>query len=278
MGAMRNEEVQGGILVKRLSFWVGLTLVLALFVTGCGGPRKSLTIAGSTSVQPFMEMLAEEFMNRNPGVQINVQGGGSSAGIKAVSDGTADIGMASRELTPSEVSGGVVPVTIARDGIAVIVHPQNVVSGMTIEQLREVFAGRLVSWKALEGGGSVVVVVREEGSGTRSAFDELVMGEQLVTKNAVVQGSTGAVRTAVAGDPNAIGYISLAQVDKTVKAVAIGGVPATEQNIAAGTYKIARPFNVLTKGPAAGLAQTFIDFILSADGKKILAAEGLIVQ
>lgn len=264
--------------MKRLSLFSLLTLALVLIVTGCGGPRKSLTVAGSTSVQPFMELLAEEFMNRNPGVQINVQGGGSSAGVKAVLDRTADIGMASRELTPSEVSGGVVPIVIARDGIAIIVNPQNAVSGMTIEQLREIFAGRLVSWKALEGDGSVVVVVREEGSGTRTAFDELAMGEQPVTKNAVVQGSTGAVRTAVAGDPNAIGYISLAQVDRTVRAVEIDGIPATEQNIAAGKYKIARPFNVLTKGPASELAQAFINFILSADGKSILAKEGLIVQ
>lgn len=264
--------------MKRLSAWAVLVLVLVVMLNGCGRSRQSLTVAGSTSVQPFMEMLAEEFMNRNPGVQINVQGGGSSAGIKAVADGTADIGMVSRALTPSELSGGLVPVTIARDGIAVVVHSQNTVSEMRIDQLREIFAGRLVSWKALGGDGSVVVVVREEGSGTRTAFDEMVMGGQTVLKNAVVQGSTGAVRSAVAGDPKAIGYISLAQVDQSVRAVAIDGVPASRQNIIAGEYKIARPFSVLTKGPAKGLAHSFIEFVLSAAGKKVLAKEGLIVQ
>lgn len=261
-------------------FYPALLAVLVLMgiLSGCGEPSSSLTVAGSTSIQPFMELLAEEYMSRNPGAQINVQGGGSSSGIRAALDGTVEVGMASRELVSEELRAGAVPVVIARDGIAIVVHPDNPVKTLTLQQIQDLFSGKASDWSSFGGSGTIVVVMREEGSGTRGAFDDLVLENGTPTKNAVVQGSTGAVRATVAGDVNAIGYISLAQVDDTVRILPVNGVAPTIATILDGTYAIARPFNIVTKEKAMGEAQKFIDFIMSTDGQKILADEGLIVQ
>lgn len=261
-------------------FYPALFAVLAIMgiLSGCGSKSSSLTVAGSTSIQPFMELLAEEYMSRNPGAQINVQGGGSSSGIKAALEGTAEIGMASRELASDERDGGAVPVVIARDGIAIAVHPNNPVKSMTLQQIRDVFSGRVTDWASFGGSGAIIVVMREEGSGTRGAFDDLVLGKDNPTKNAIIQGSTGAVRATVAGDINAIGYVSLAQVNDTIRILSVNGVIPTAATILNGTYAIARPFNIVTKEKATGEAQKFIEFIMSTDGRKILADEGLVVQ
>lgn len=258
-------------------FPVAWLLAVAAVLTGCEGRQNSITVAGSTSVQPFMELLAEEYMSRSPRVQINVQGGGSSAGIKAVTDGTADLGMASRRLTGDELSQGIVSTVIARDGIAVITHPDNPVDSLSLDQLRNIFSGRVTAWNAFGGSGRITVVVREEGSGTRGAFDELAMGEQAVTRDAVVLGSTGAVRAAVAGDPGAIGYISLAQADQSVKVISIDGVEPSQENVGNGRYVIARPFIIMTGGAPTDSVKRFIDFITSPDGRQILLNEGMVV-
>lgn len=264
--------------MKRICFFAVLVLMAAGVLAGCGAPQESVTVVGSTSVLPFMELLADEYMRRNPDVQINIQGGGSSAGVKAVNDGTADLGMASRELTDDEKGQGIRPVVIARDGIAVIVHPGNSVGNLGLEQLQSIFSGRVVSWGALGGTGRITVVVREEGSGTRSAFDELAMGGNRVTRDAVVQGSTGAVRSTVAADPGAIGYISLAQVDKTVAALPINGVAPSAKDILSSNYVISRPFSVMTKGEPKETVSDFIRFILGPGGQSILSKEGLVVE
>lgn len=264
-------------------FWmVGLllcaVLVMSTGVQAANAVSGKLTVAGSTSVYPFMELLANAYMQKYPKVQINVQGGGSGVGIKAAVSGTADIGMSSRELKDSEVKEGLVPTEICRDGIAVILHPANPVKDMTIEQLKGIFAGQTADWGALGFKGKITVINREEGSGTRGAFEELVMGGVPLTKDSVVQASTGAVRSAVAADPQAIGYISMAQVDKTVRAAKVHGVLPNVKDILNGTYKIQRPFLLVSKGKPQGLAKNFIAFILSREGQKILAAEGLVVK
>lgn len=265
----------------KLNKIVGLMMVVGLLISGCtqgnGGSTGdestlsgSIQIAGSTSVQGLSEELAAEFMARNPGVKVNVSGGGSGAGIKSAQNGTVDIGASSRELKSEEKQ--VHEFMIAKDGIAIIVHPDNAVADVTLAQLQQIFAGEITNWRELGGqDASIMVVVREEGSGTRDAFEEIVMGEDSrIMGQALVQNSTGAVRTAVAGNPDAIGFISVGMLNDEVKALAIDGVEPSTENILDGGYKIARPFLYLTKEEPQGLIKAFIDFVLSPDGQAIV--------
>ncbi|MDH7498251.1 MAG: phosphate ABC transporter substrate-binding protein, partial [Syntrophomonadaceae bacterium] len=260
---------------------VAATLVLlAAMAAGCGTqpaeePAKepatpalsgSLTIAGSTSVQPFSEVLAEEFTAKYPEVKINVQGGGSTQGIEAAKTGVADIGASSRELKPEEK--GLKEFVIARDGIAVVVNPANKVDGLTAAQIKDIFLGKITNWKDVGGADAAITLVsREEGSGTRDGFEALVMNKEPVSDKAVVANSTGAVKTTVAGDVNAIGYMSMASLDKSVKALAVDGVAPSAKTVLDGSYKVSRPFIYLTKEEPTGVAKAFIDFVLSDEGQ-----------
>lgn len=232
----------------------------------------TLVIAGSTSVQPLAEELAEEFMAKYPRLRIQVQGGGSSAGIAAARSSAADIGTSSRELRPEE--RGLHEVTIALDGIAVVVHPANPVRNLTTDQVRRIFAGEITDWKQVGGkAGPIMAVTREAGSGTRGAFEELIMNRTAISGKAIVQGSTGAVRATVAQAREAIGYVSIGSLDSSVKPVTLDGTAATEENVRNRTYKLARPFLFLTKGKPAGLAKAFLDFVLSKDGQRVVARD-----
>jgi phosphate transport system substrate-binding protein len=189
--------------------------------------------------------------------------------------GTADIGMSSRALKDDEK--GLWIVEIARDGLAIIVNSRNPVQNLTIEQVRDVYQEAVSDWSQLGGSKSKIhVVTREEGSGTRSAFESLVMGKAEISPRAIVQDSNGSVRQLVGDDPNAIGFISLGLVNEKVKALHLGGVAATKENVVNGSYGLSRPFLFLTAGEPTGPVKQFIDFTLSAEGQKLLAAEGLI--
>ncbi|MCX5779289.1 MAG: phosphate ABC transporter substrate-binding protein [Firmicutes bacterium] len=237
----------------------------------------TLTIAGSTSVQPFSDVLAEQLMKDNPGLKINVQGGGSSVGVTSALSGAAGLGSISRALTADEKAQGLVDTTIALDGIAVIVHPSNPIKALTSDQVMNIYLGNIKNWKDVGGSDAPITLVsREAGSGTLDAFTTLVMQKKEALPTAIVQNSTGAVATTVAGDKNAIGYVSLSSVKPTVKALDINGVAATEPNVKNGTYKIQRPFIYITKGAPTGLAQSFLDFVLSPAGQKIIVDEGAV--
>lgn len=236
----------------------------------------TIQIAGSTSVQPLSEELAKAFMDKNSKVRINIAGGGSGAGIKAAQDGTADIGASSRELKAEE-EPTVKAEVIAWDGIAVVVHKDNAVSDLTVETIKKIFAGEITDWKDAGGAaGTIHVFSREEGSGTRGAFEELVMTGTAITDKAGIQTSTGAVRTAVAGDVNGIGYISLGSLNADVKAVKVEGVEATMDNVKSQSYKIYRPFLYLTKAAPEGLVKAFYDFVLGDEGQAIVIESGFI--
>jgi len=258
-----------------------LVIVGAYFVLAGGSSQESINIVGSTSVQPVAEKLATEYMKKNPDVKITVQGGGSSVGIKSVQDGTADIGTSSKELKDNE-SAGLTQYEIGKDGIAVVVNSQNSVSGLTLEQVKGIFAGNITNWKEVGGADAQInVVVREDGSGTRDAFQEIVLGKLdngtkvSFKKDAIVQSSTEAVQQTVVQDPNAIGFISFAAV-KDAKALQIDNVAPSESTIMDGTYKIQRPFLFLVKGDASGAVKAFIDWVNGAEGQAIIKSEKLV--
>jgi len=226
-------------------------------------------------VQPFAEKLSEVYMQQHPGMRIDVQGGGSSAGIFAAQQGAADLGASSRELVAAEKS--LHEIAIAWDGIAVVVHPSNPLNNLSLEQLRQLFQGRINNWRELGlAPHTIDLITREEGSGTREAFEHLVMGKTEFTPSALVQDSNGAVREIVAGDPYSLGYISAGLVDDRVKAVAIDGVLPTRENIKKQTYRLVRRFLLVSRMPPAGDCQAFVDFILSPPGQHLLESEGLV--
>jgi phosphate transport system substrate-binding protein len=236
---------------------------------------ETIIVAGSTSVQPFAEILAEQFMILHPEINIDVQGGGSAAGIMAANSATADIGMSSRALKADEKN--LWSVEIARDGLAVIIHPSNPITSLTLAQVRDIYSGKITNWELLGSPKSKIhVVAREDGSGTRAAFESLVMDKAEIMPKAMVQDSNGAVRQLVADDPAAIGFISLGLVDITVKAVELDGVLATREHVIDGSYRLSRPFLFLTREQPTGLVKQFIDFTLSTEGKKLLDNEGLV--
>jgi len=245
-------------------------------LSGCASRVQAGTIlAGSTSVQPFAEVLAEEFMILYPGTTIDIQGGGSSAGIMAAENGTAEIGMSSRSLNETEKK--LWSVEIARDGLAVIVNPANPLTGLTTAQVRDIYSAVVTNWSEVGGPDAKIhLIAREEGSGTRSAFESLVMNKIGITPKAIVQDSNGAVRQLVSDDPDAIGFLSLGLVNANVKALELDGVAATDAHVVDGTYKLSRPFLFVAASEPTGQAKEFVDFTLSAAGQKMLATEGLI--
>jgi len=240
-----------------------------------GGSSKTLTLAGSTSVQPFADKWAEVFMARHPGFVVNVQGGGSSAGIQACKSGACDIGMSSRELKPDEKD--LTEIVVARDGLAVVVHPTNPVRGLKIAEVQQIFSGDLLDWRPLGGPDRpITVVTREEGSGTRGAFQEMVMGKVRIFRGAITEDSNGTVREIVARDPAAIGFLSLGLVNDQVRALALDGAAANDANIRNKSYRLVRPFLFLNRGEPTGLARQFVDFVLSDEGQALIAKEGLL--
>ncbi len=254
-------------------------LAALLMICGCNSASepvsRPLCLAGSTSVQPFAEKLAEIYMHRHPGARVDVQGGGSSAGIYAATNGAADLGASSRELIGEEKQ--LVEIPIAFDGIAIIVHPSNPLTNISLADIRKIFSGQETNWQVLGlPPHPIDLITREEGSGTREAFEHLVMGKGEITPAALVQDSNGSVREIVAGDPYSIGYISAGLVDHRVKGLAIDGVQPTRDNIKNHTYKLVRRFLLVARAAPAGPCKAFVDFVLSPNGQKILETEGLV--
>jgi phosphate transport system substrate-binding protein len=252
--------------------------VFLLIVSGsCSrATKKGLTLAGSTSLQPFAEKWADAYQGRQPGVPIHVQGGGSTAGVQAAISGAAEIGMSSRSLTPDE-AGRVTGIPVARDGIAIVVHPTMPVSDLVLDEVRAIYAGEIRNWRLLRGRDfPITVITREEGSGTRAAFEALVLDGRRIVASALVQDSTGAVRQMVASDPAAIGYVSIGLVDASIKALRLGGVEPTEANIDAGKYPLVRPFLFVVSAEPRGIAKDFIGWITGPEGRELTRHEGLL--
>ena len=257
-------------------------LTSAFFMLGVMGFFSSagavdVIVAGSTTVQPLAELLAESYESLTDGITIIVQGGGSSVGVKSAANGTADIGMASREVKNSEFEEhpALVVHTIARDGIAIVIHPGSGLSSLSLEQVRGIFSGEITNWSEIGGENTPVIVVsREEGSGTRAAFEDMVMDDELICLGAILQPSNGAVRTTVSITPASIAYLSFGYLDSSVAPVTIDGVPPTVATATGGSYPIVRPLNMITLGQPSEAAAGWLEFILGEDGQAIVASEG----
>jgi len=261
--------------VSRAALLLTIVASLSACTTAADEPvRKGgvITLAGSTSLQPFAEQWAEVYH----GGRIIVQAGGSTAGIKAAEDGTADIGMSSRSLQPAEMAG-LTQTVVARDGIAVIVHAANPVRRLTLLQLRRIYAGEIRNWRTVGGAdATITVITREDGSGTRDAFQQFVMGEgNEIATSALVTAYSGGLRKMVSQDPGAIGYVTFSQLNTRIHVVAIDGVMPSEPAIASGAYRLQRPFLFLTRGAPTGAAKAFITFVLSDAGQRLARAQGL---
>ncbi len=277
-------SINSNIKVHVINAAIAAALFLLFITSGPAGasdePEK-LMIAGSTSVQPIAEKLAEHFMQKHPGIKIEVQGGGSSAGVQAAYSGAADIGMSSRELKIEEKQ--LKEFVAAYDAIVLIAHRDNAIENISREDARKIFSFDITSWKDVSGStneGVITVLTREDGSGTRGAFEELIMGTAEIAARALVQDSTGSIREIVSNDIDGLGYISFGSLNDRVKALAVDGVKPEMKSFqakdGAAKYKVIRPFLFLTREEPAGAAKEFMRFIRSAEGVELIKKEGLV--
>ena len=237
-----------------------------------------VNVSGSTSMESVVLALGEAFKEMYPDVTVNYSGTGSGAGVEAAQTGTSDIGLSSRELKEEETAAGAVANVVAKDGVAVIVNPANGVEDLTVEQIADIFSGKITNWSELGGEDMEIAVYgREAGSGTRGAFEEIV-GVVDACQLTNEYSSTGDLVGNVAGNENAIGYASLSAVDETVKAVKVAGVECTEDTVKDGSYAIQRPFVMVTKEGTelSAAAQAFLDYAMSAEDAPIIAAAGAV--
>lgn len=242
------------------------------------GSSATVSISGSTSVGPLAEKLAAKYTEEeNTNIEINQIG--SSAGITNAISGVSEIGMSSRDLKEEERANGLNEVVIAYDGIVVVTHPSNKVKDLTMEQIKQIFTGEVTNWNELGGDDlEIVVVSREDGSGSRDAFQEIVeysSGELI--RNSIIASGNGNIKTTVANNKHAVGFISFEYIDDSISTIDINGVEATAENVLQEKYSLARPFLFVYKeGQLTDAGQRFIDFILSEDGQLIAAEAGAI--
>lgn len=244
---------------------------------------EDITMAGSTTVLPIAQKTAEVFMNKYPGIRITVGGGGSGVGVASLIDGTCDIADSSRSMKPKEIQTaagkGVNPKAnvVALDGIAVIVNPANAVNGLTKEQVRDIYTGKIDNWSRVGGKNvRIVVVSRDSASGTFEAFGELALGGARVRPDALMQASNQAVVAAVSRTPAGIGYVGLGYISGSVKAVTIDGVKPSRETVLSKKYRYARPLFMYTDGEPKGAVKQYIDFVCGKEGQKLVEELGFV--
>ncbi|MHA1752698.1 MAG: phosphate ABC transporter substrate-binding protein [Candidatus Helarchaeota archaeon] len=277
-------NIKKGIAISMIIGIIGIIIVAAL-IGGWFKPTETenINIKGSTTVLPIAQEVAELYMTKNPNINILISGGGSSVGIQSVGEGIADIGMASRELKDEEKSGypNLKPIVIAKDGIVIIIHPNNPITNLTLDQIRCIYNGTYTNWKEVGGSDKEIVVInRDSASGTREFFWKHVMHKDDFVPTALEKNSNGAVKQTVSQTPDAIGYVGLGYVDSTVKAVNIKNdgmeIEPTVENILNGKYPISRSLYMITNGEPEGIIKDFIDFVLSDEGQGIVEEEGFV--
>ena len=246
--------------------------------TGTNGNTYTLSISGSTSVGPLAEKLADKYVEIKD-IKIEVNQIGSSAGITNATSGVSEIGMSSRDLKEEEKANGLKETIVAYDGIVVVTHPSNKVKDLTMEQVKQIFTGEVTNWKELGGDDmEIVVVSREDGSGSRDAFQEIVdysSGE--LVRSAIIASGNGNIKTTVAMNKHAVGFISFEYIDESISTIDINGVEATAENVLQQTYSLSRPFLFVYKEEQLSTeGQQFIDYILSPKGQSVVSEAGVI--
>ena len=248
---------------------------------------SKIVAIGSTTVAVPMEELANKYKEIDPNVVVEVQGVGSSAGVKAAADGTADIGMVSREVKDSEKSDALEVTTIAYDGIAVVINPVNGVTDLTKEQVKGIFEGTITNWSEVGGDDAdIIVVTREDGSGTRSAFEEILGLQQeidgkkvsSISQGALVAEGNGTIKATVASKEGSIGFVSLGFIDETVKAISVDGVMPTVETVKGGEYSVSRPLLIITQKEGTQTTKDFVEFILGDEGQEIVSEKYISVK
>ncbi len=262
-----------------------LTVMMVLPVIGMAsglesfkGEKGELRISGGTAHIPVMKEAAKRIMTFNPEVRITIAGGGSGAGIKQVGEGLVNIGNSGRKAKDTEIEKyGLSMYRWAVDGVATVVNPENPVKAITAAQLRDIYAGKITSWKALGGEDrSINMYTRDASSGTRAVFWKKALGRGDISGKANFVASNGAMKSAVTNDPYAVGYVSVGYIDSSVTPVALDNVVPSLDTVKTGEYKVARGLYSNTKGEAHGLAKKFIDYLLSPEGQRLAAEKGFI--
>jgi len=284
-------------------------LIVSMFVAGCtsngttsisgktattasstsSAQKQTITVTGSTTVLPIAQAAADAYMKLHSEANIQISGGGSGAGIQAIGAKTVDIGMSSRDVTKDELAKypDFTIITVAHDGIAIIVNPQNTIQHITLDQVNQTYTGKITKWTQITGANvpgtnnQIVLIGRDSSSGTRTYFDETVLSKATPVKTMLEQNSNGAVAQSVAQTPGAIGYVSIGFLSPDVKAL-----PVLMQNgsmvvpgigtVKDKTYPVSRDLYMITNGEPSGLTRDYINFILSADGQKIVADQGYV--
>ncbi|KWT90972.1 PstS family phosphate ABC transporter substrate-binding protein [Candidatus Magnetominusculus xianensis] len=241
--------------------------------------EESLRIDGSTTVLPIAQKAAEEFNKKNPNIKVSVTGSGSGNGIKALMDGTTDVATSSREAKEKEVAAAkskgieMTPFIVAYDGIVPVVHPSMKIDKITMEQLRDIYNGKINSWKDIGGPARPITVVsRDTSSGTYEVWEEKVMKKDLVRADALLVASNGQAVQTVAQNPFALGYVGIGYMDKSVKPLLVNDVKDSPETVRNGRWPIARGLYMYTKGKPAGNIAKFIDFVMSKEGQDIVNA------
>lgn len=275
-----NNEVKEILINMKRTISILIALILALgCLAGCSDTATGGTVLtdGSTSMEKVIGALGETFYE-DTGIEVSHNPTGSSSGIKAVQEGRCDIGLSSRSLKDDEKAMGLTETILAYDGIAIIVNPENPVSDLSVEQIADIYTGKITNWSELGGADSDIVLIgREAGSGTRDGFETLTGTEGACLYRQELT-STGDVITTVSTNPNAIGYASLASVKDSVKVLSIGGVMPSEASVKDGSYAVQRPFVLVTKTGAelTEPAQRFFDYITSADANEVISSAGVV--
>lgn len=258
-------------------------IVLCLLIGAGAAIAEKIVIKGSTTVLPIAQATLEAYMKANPGTKISLSGGGSGEGIKSLIDSSTDIATSSREIKGSEIalakSKGVNPTAtvVAIDAIVPIVNPRNKVRNLTIDQLSQIYQGKIANWKEVGGEDlQIVVISRDSSSGTFESWAELVLNKAKVTPRAQLQASNGAIVQAISKNKYALGYIGLGYLDKTTKALTVNGIPASANTAISKEYPISRPLYLYTNGEPKGESARFITFVLSPAGQKVVAKEGFV--
>jgi phosphate transport system substrate-binding protein len=282
---MKDETMFAGTIGERRNgfFW-GLVLALLCPAFGTGAlAAESIVIKGSTTVLPVAQATLEAYMKTHPGAKISLSGGGSGDGIKALIDGSTDIANSSRQITQAELllagKKGVRPVetAVAIDAIVPVVNPKNRVNNLTVDQLSQIYQGKIGNWKELGGDDlKIVAVSRDSSSGTFEAWNDLVLGKAKVSPRAQMQASSGAIVQAVSKNRYALGYVGMGYADKSVKALSVNGVPASVQTAFARQYPISRILYMYTNGEPKGETAKYIRFVLGPAGQELVAREGFV--